>query len=40
MPSRFRLLTLLLMLGASGPIAGCAEIHPDNRPFSPMGHGR
>lgn len=36
---RFALIALVLLAGVL-PLAGCAEIHPDNSPNSPHGHGR
>jgi hypothetical protein len=33
-----RTAALILLLGVA-PLAACAEIHPDNTPFSPMGRG-
>lgn len=37
--SKTIVLILLFALG-SGTIVGCMDIHPDNSPHSPMGHGR
>jgi hypothetical protein len=34
-----RTFILVLVLGAPG-LTGCAEIHPDNTPHSPMGNRR
>ena len=33
-------LIVLVLLAGLAPLAGCAEIHPDNTPHSPSGHGR
>jgi hypothetical protein len=36
---RFALIAFILLAGLV-PLAGCAEIHPDNTFHSPTGHGR
>jgi hypothetical protein len=36
---RLALIAFVLLAGVL-PLAGCAEIHPDNSPNSPHGHGR
>ena len=33
-------LIAIILLAGSASLAGCAEIHPDNTPSSPQGHGR
>ena len=38
--SRRAALLAIVLFAASAPLAGCADIHPDNTPHSPMGHGR
>jgi hypothetical protein len=36
---RFALIATVLFAGLT-PLAGCEQIHPDNTPHSPSGHGR